>query len=157
MEVGSSPARARRLTQWVIWALPVRVMTPVLLVELTTIGLFALDLIRGGVERADLFAAGMLCALGVVHTEIAVGLERLRRQVADTPHGDLSSVWTFAGAVLLPPALATVVVVVIFTHQWFRAWRSIQVPVYRHTFSTATVVLACHAASAVLNYAGDGG
>jgi diguanylate cyclase (GGDEF)-like protein len=130
-------------------------MTPVLLVELTTIGLFALDLIRGGVERADLFAAGMLGALGIVHTEIAVGLERLRRQVADAPHGDLSSVWTFAGAVLLPPALTTGVVVVIFAHQWLRVWRSVGVPVYRHIFSTATVILACHAALAVVHYSGS--
>jgi diguanylate cyclase (GGDEF)-like protein len=154
MEVGSSPARARRLTQWVIWALPVRVMTPVLLVELTTIGLLALDLIRGGVVRGDLFAAGMLCVLGVVHTEIAVGLERLRRQVADAPHGDLTSVWTFAGAVLLPPALTTGVVIVIFAHQWLRVWRSVGVPAYRHIFSTATVILACHAALAVVHYSG---
>jgi diguanylate cyclase (GGDEF)-like protein len=95
--------------------------------------------------------------LGVLHTEIAVGLERLRRQVADTPHGDLSSVWTFAGAILLPPAMASIVVVVIFTHQWFRVWRGIRVPAYRHTFSTATVVLACHAAAAVLAYSGGAG
>src|SRR5581483_6971888 len=152
MKGGSSPTRARRLTQWVIWALPVRVMTPVLLVELTTVGLFVLDLLRGGVGRPDLFAAGLLCLLGVVHTEIAVGVERLRRQVADAPHGDLSSVWTFAGAVLLPPALATGVVVVIFAHQWLRVWRGVGVPAYRHVFSTATVILACHAALAVVHY-----
>jgi diguanylate cyclase (GGDEF)-like protein len=152
MVVSSSPARRRRLTQWVIWTLPARVITPVLLVELTTLGLFALDVLRRDIGRPDLFAAGMLCGLGVVHTEVAVGLERLRRQVTDTPHGDLSSVWTFAGAVLLPPALTTVVVLVIFTHQWFRVWRSVGVPAYRHMFSTATVVLACHAALAVVRY-----
>jgi len=123
-------------------------------VELTALGLFLLDVSRGSFTQSALFGTLMLSVLGVVHTEIAVGLERLRRQVADTPHGDLSSVWTFAAAVLLPPALATVVVLVIFTHQWFRVWRSIQVPAYRHTFSTATVVLACHAAAAVMGYAG---
>ncbi len=142
-----------RPTRWTIWSQPARVITPVLLVEATAVGLFVLDVLRGGVvERSDWFAAGMLCALGVLHTEIAVGLERLRRQVANTPHGDLSSVWTFAGAVLLPPALTTAVVLVIFTHQWFRVWRSVGVPAYRHLFSTATVVLACHAALAVVRY-----
>jgi diguanylate cyclase (GGDEF)-like protein len=133
------------------------VVTPILLVELTAFGLFMLDVSHGSFTQTALLTTLILCVLGLVHTEIAVGLERLRRQVTDTPHGDLSSVWTFAGAMLLPPSLATVVVVVIFTHQWFRVWRSIQVPVYRHMFSTATVVLAAHAASAVLNYAGDGG
>jgi diguanylate cyclase (GGDEF)-like protein len=153
MQAESSPARPWRLTRWAVWALPARVVTSILLVELTAFGLFLLDASRGSFTRPALFATLMLCVLGVAHTEIAVGLERLRRQVTDTPHGDLSSVWTFAGAILLPPALATVVVLVIFTHQWFRVWRSIQVPVYRHAFSTATVVLACHAAAAVLNYA----
>ena len=157
MQAESSPARPWRLTRWAVWALPARVVTPILLVELTAFGLFMLDVTHRPFTQTALITTLILCVLGVVHTEIAVGLERLRRQVADTPHGDLSSVWTFAGAMLLPPSLATVVVVVIFTHQWFRVWRSIKVPVYRHTFSTATVVLACHAASAVLNYAGDGG
>jgi diguanylate cyclase (GGDEF)-like protein len=157
MTAESSPARAWRLTRWAVWALPARVLAPVVLVELTTLGLFLLDVSRNPISQAALVGTAVLVVLGVVHTEIAVGLERLRRQVADTPHGDLSSVWTFAGAILLPPALATVVVVVIFTHQWFRVWRSIQVPAYRHTFSTATVVLACHAAAAVLGYAGGTG
>jgi diguanylate cyclase (GGDEF)-like protein len=157
MAAESSPARAWRLTRWAVWALPARVLVPVVLVELTTLGLFLLDISRNPVTQTALVGMAVLSVLGVVHTEIAVGLERLRRQVADTPHGDLSSVWTFAGAILLPPALATVVVVVIFTHQWFRVWRSIRVPAYRHTFSTATVVLACHAAAAVLGYAGGTG
>jgi diguanylate cyclase (GGDEF)-like protein len=124
------------------------------MVELTTLGLFLLDVSRTPFTRSALFAALMLAVLGILHTEIAVGLERIRRQVADTPHGDLSSVWTFAGAILLPPALASLVVVAVFTHQWFRVWRSINVPAYRHVFSTATVVLACHAAAAAHAYSG---
>lgn len=157
MQVESSSARPWLLTRWAVWGLPSRVLTPLLLVEITALGLFALDALHWPVTRSDLFAGLMLSVLGVVHTEIAVGLERLRRRVTDTPHVDLSSVWTFAGAVLLPPALATIVVLVIFAHQWFRVWRSVEVPGYRHVFSTATVVLACHAAAAVLNYAGGQG
>ena len=152
MTEGSSPARPWRLTRWVVWGLPPRVLTSVLMVELTTLGLFLLDVSHAPFTRSALFGALMLAVLGILHTEIAVGLERIRRQVADTPHGDLSSVWTFAGAILLPPALASLVVVAIFTHQWFRVWRSINVPAYRHVFSTATVVLACHAAAAAHAY-----
>jgi diguanylate cyclase (GGDEF)-like protein len=154
MVVVPSPARRWRLSRWVIWTLPARVVTPVLLVELTTLGLFALDLARRSIERSDVVAAAVLCALGVLHTEIAVGLERLRRQLTDTPHGDLSAVWTFAAAVLLPPELSTAVVVVLFTHQWLRVWRSVGVPAYRQLYRTATVVLACHAALAVARYVG---
>ncbi|HEY1967974.1 MAG TPA: GGDEF domain-containing protein [Pseudonocardia sp.] len=122
--------------------------------ETTALGLLLLDISHGQFTRSALLDCGLLAALGVLHTEVAVGLERLRRRATDTPHVDLTSVWTFAGAMLLPPALAALVVLVIFTHQWFRVWRSVGVPCYRHVFSTATVVLACHAATAVLNYGG---
>ena len=47
-----------------------------------------------------------------------------------------------------------VVAVVVFTHLWARSWRP-QVPIYRHVFSTATIVLACLAASAVVAATAD--
>ncbi|HEY2205118.1 MAG TPA: GGDEF domain-containing protein [Pseudonocardia sp.] len=124
--------------------------------ELTALSLFLTDAWRVSITQSAVFGTLLLSILGVAHTEAAVGLERLRRRTTDTPHGDLSSVWTFAAAMLLPPSMATVVVLVIFTHQWFRVWRGIRVPAYRHTFSTATVVLACYAASAVLAYTSAG-
>ncbi|NMH96467.1 sensor domain-containing diguanylate cyclase [Pseudonocardia acidicola] len=129
---------------------------PVFVVELTALALVLTHIPGTHADRGDLAIMVTLCVLGVLHTEIAVGVERIRRRVTEAaPHVDLSSVWTFAGAVLLPPALASGVVVVVFTHLWWRAWRP-RVPVYRQIFSTATVVLACHGASAVLVYLGVG-
>ena len=151
-----SPARSRRLTRWAVWALPSRVLTSLLVVELTAIGLLSIDFSHAPITHSALIGALLLAGLGVAHTEIAVGLERLRRRSTDTPHVDLSSVWTFAGAMWLLPLFASLVVLVIFTHQWFRVWRSVGVPAYRHAFSTATVVLACHGAAAVFGYAGQG-
>jgi diguanylate cyclase (GGDEF)-like protein len=95
-----------------------------------------------------------LCGFGMLHTEIAVQVERIRRRViADVPHVDLSSVWTFAGAVLLPPALSALVVAVISTHLWARSWRP-RIPVYRQIYTSATIVLACFAAAAVMGVTG---
>jgi diguanylate cyclase (GGDEF)-like protein len=131
------------------------VITPLLLVELAALGLLLLDLVHVRMVSSELVTGGALAVLGVVHAELAVRLERVRRRATETPHVDLSSVWTFAAAMVLPPVLAGAVVVVIFTHQWWRVWRPVGVPGYRHLFSTATVVLACHAAGAVLGY--DGG
>jgi diguanylate cyclase (GGDEF)-like protein len=130
------------------------VATPLLLVELTALGLLSLDLIHSQATRSELLTCLGLAALGVIHTELAVRLERVRRRATETPHVDLSSVWTFAAAMVLPPLLAGGVVLVIFIHQWWRVWRAMGVPGYRHVFSTATVVLACHAAGAVLGYGG---
>ncbi|AEA25086.1 diguanylate cyclase [Pseudonocardia dioxanivorans CB1190] len=134
-----------------MWSVPSRVILPVFLVELTALGLLLTHVTAPGITTRSLIDALTLTLLGVAHTEIAVRAERVRRRVTETPHVDLSSVWTFAGAVLLPPLLAAVVAVVVFTHLWWRAWRP-RVPVYRQVFSTATVVLACQAAGAIVSH-----
>jgi diguanylate cyclase (GGDEF)-like protein len=63
-------------------------------------------------------------------------------------------VWTFAAALLLPPVLAAAVVVVAYTHLWHRVWRPAEVPLHRHVYTTATVVLAATAAHLTVRQAG---
>ncbi|SHK84094.1 diguanylate cyclase (GGDEF) domain-containing protein [Pseudonocardia thermophila] len=93
----------------------------------------------------------LLVALSVVHTELATGIERVRRRIGATSYFDLSSVWTFAAAMLLPPLPAALVIVVVYAHLWKRVWRPARVPLYRHVYTTATVVLAALAAQAVVH------
>ncbi len=124
-------------------------MLPVLFVELTASALVLVQIPAVAMDRSVLVISLVLGGLGVLHAEIALRVERIRRRITDTPHVDFSSVWTFAGAVLLPPAVAALLAVVVFTHLWARSWRP-RVPVYRHIFSTATIVLACLAAAAVV-------
>ncbi|MBC3191416.1 GGDEF domain-containing protein [Pseudonocardia sp. C8] len=103
-----------------------------------------------GTTGTALLGALGLIALGVVHTEAATGIERVRRGVADSSYFDLSSVWTFAGALLVPPALAGVVVLGVYGHLWWRVWRPAGAPLYRHVYTTATVVLAAFTAAALV-------
>ena len=98
--------------------------------------------------------AALLAILSMAHTELATGIERARRRVAQSSYFDLSSVWTFAGALLLPPLLAAAVVVVVYAHLWRRVWRPAGVPLHRHVYTTATVVLAATAAHEVVTGAG---
>jgi diguanylate cyclase (GGDEF)-like protein len=98
--------------------------------------------------------AAFLTLLSVVHTELATGIERIRRRAAETSYFDLSSVWTFAAALLLPPALAAAVIAAVYLHLWQRVWRPAKVPLHRHVYTTATVVLAAGAAHAVVQRAG---
>ncbi|ANY05029.1 GGDEF domain-containing protein [Pseudonocardia sp. HH130630-07] len=118
----------------------------------------ALALVVGGlvtttaepsVGIAALGALGLI-ALGVLHTELATGIERVRRRVAHASYFDLSSVWTFSGALVLPPALAGVVVIGIYSHLWWRVWRPAGAALYRHVYTTATVVLAAGAAGVIV-------
>ncbi|MET0191505.1 MAG: GGDEF domain-containing protein [Pseudonocardia sediminis] len=86
-----------------------------------------------------------LVVAAAIHAELSIGAERVRRRIAETRYVDLSSVWTFAAALLLPPLLASVAVVVTYTHLYLRVFRPSKTPPHRQIFSTSTVVLAVHA------------
>jgi diguanylate cyclase (GGDEF)-like protein len=152
----ASVAGAWYPANWAVWSIPRRLLGPVLLVELTAIALTVSNVAPSQWDRHSGGLAALLCAIGIVHSEVALRVERIRRRVTETLHVDLSSVWTFAGAILLPPALAAGVAIIVFSHLWWRSWRP-RVPVYKHIFSTATIVLSCLAAAAVMGaHRGDG-
>jgi GGDEF domain-containing protein len=155
---GAGLPRERRLpfgiSDWPVWALPGRVRLPIVLVEATAL-MLAVLLARDLVPApGPLVIAGVLALIGLAHTETAVRVERTRRRVTEEMHVDLTSVWTFAGALLLPATLAAAVAVVVHGYVWWRSWRP-RVPLYRQLFSTATVVLACIGASVVVADVGD--
>ena len=141
--------------------LPRRAVVAVLAVEMAAIAVVAGAVwfpgawMSGAPRWVDVLMAVSVAALSVVHTELATGIERIRRRATETSYFDLSSVWTFAAAMLVPPGLAAAVVLVVYAHLWRRVWRPAHVPLYRHVYTTATVVLAATAAHLVV--AGAGG
>jgi len=60
------------------------------------------------------------------------------------------AVWLFAAVLVLPPALAVAVLIVMQGYGYIRVWHEVRVPLYRSAFSAATVVLAMHAAARCL-------
>lgn len=56
--------------------------------------------------------------------------------------------WFFAAVLLLPPALAGVIIVVAGVHRWLRVRHHV---VHRRVFAAAATILAAHVASAVLD------
>ena len=123
--------------------------------EFLVVVLLVVDAVRGGPGQLTADHAGVLAVLaaaGVLHTETALRVERMRRRVTPSPHVDLSSVWTFAAALLLPPLLAAAGVAVIYLHLYLRVWRPTRIPPYRWVFTTATVLLAVHAAAGAAAY-----
>ena len=148
----------RAPTQWVLLSLPARVKIPVLLVDV--LALAALVLVgvseAGPVPAAWAWPVLTLVASGILSTEASLGIERMRRRTDDSPHIDLSSVWAFAAAALLPGIPAAAVALIVYLHVYLRVWRVSGVPVHRVVYSTATIVLAVLAASGVAG-AGDRG
>lgn len=152
------PPRAggRAPQRWQVWRLRPPLLGTMLLVEAVAAALVAIGLLSRPVPTVpELWAGAVLCALGIAYNELAVGVEQERRRLGGASHIDLSSVWTFAAALVLPGAHAAVVASVILLHLWARAWRQ-WVPLHRQLFSVATVVLACIAAAALLDSVGPG-
>ncbi|RZT85270.1 diguanylate cyclase (GGDEF)-like protein [Pseudonocardia sediminis] len=145
-------ATTRRLDvrRWPVWALRPRMLVLLLLVDLAAAGLVSAGLVLFPPGRTEVLGAVGLAVLGIVHTELATGIERVRRRVAHSSYFDLSSVWTFAAALLLPAPLAGTVVLAVYAHLWFRVWRPAGAPLFRHLYTTATVVLAVQVAGRLL-------
>ena len=138
------------VTHWEVWQLPGRVVAAILLVEGLAIALVGVQAAELRPRPADLAFAAALLLLGIVHTEVAGTVERMRRRVAGTSYYDLSSVWTFAAALLVPPPLTAAVVVAVYAHLWVRVWRPAKKELHRNVYTTAVVVLSALAARGVV-------
>jgi diguanylate cyclase (GGDEF)-like protein len=139
-----------------MWKLPTPVFGYVLVVD--ALALVAIVATAGLVPDTSQSAlwCGLILAGEIVHLEAAQRIERIRELAADgRPHMHLQSIWIFAGLLLLPPPLATLVIVVSYVHSWVRVYKRRGV-IHRKVFSGATVILACTAAGAVL-FVGTGG
>ncbi|MBP2368863.1 GGDEF domain-containing protein [Pseudonocardia parietis] len=152
------PASRRRWapSSWSIRTVPARALVFVLLVEAATVALLVLDAVHWRAPTSDqLVVTGLLVLVAAAHTELSLNAERLRRRIAETRFVNMTSVWTFAAALLLPPLPATAVVAGVYLHLYLRVSREAGVPPHRHLFSTATMVLAVHAAAGVRLLAPD--
>ncbi|ALG08998.1 hypothetical protein AOZ06_20615 [Kibdelosporangium phytohabitans] len=84
----------------------------------------------------------VLLGAAVVQAELSAQAERMRRFFASNPHVNMTSVWLFAAALLLPLYLACALALLMYTHLWWRVWRSVpRVRLYRVVCSAATAVL----------------
>ena len=139
---------------WEMWQLRAPVVVAVLLVCGSAAVLVGIQFLTLRPTARDVLLSGALVLLGLVHTEIASKVERMRRRVSDTSYYDLSSVWTFSAALLLPPPLAATVVVVVYLHLWVRVWRPAKAQLHRNVYTAAAVVLAAQAAHTVVTSSG---
>jgi diguanylate cyclase (GGDEF)-like protein len=142
----------RWVAGWDLWEVPRRLVAPVFTVELTALALMLFGLLSAEPESRDIRTAVLICVLGVVHTEIARDVERMRRRITgEELHVDLGSVWFFMAAVLLPPGYAAAVTVLVHSHIWYRAAYR-RAPLYRQVFNSATMMISAFAASSLMRY-----
>ena len=63
----------------------------------------------------------------------------------------MTSVWTLAGVLLLPPAFAAVLTAILYAHLAIRSWYRLQrVPAFRTVSNACIIVLCCYTAALVM-------
>ncbi|MBN9738859.1 MULTISPECIES: GGDEF domain-containing protein [unclassified Pseudonocardia] len=136
--------------RWTLLELPAGAVVFVLAAEAVAVGTVVAGVLAAPVpDGADLLLAALLTVVAGAHTELSRNAERLRRRIAETRFVNMTSVWTFSAALLLPAPVATAVVLAVYTHLFLRVSHPAGTPVHRHLFSTTTVVLAVHAVAVV--------
>jgi diguanylate cyclase (GGDEF)-like protein len=112
------------------------------MVELATVLMLVTTAALTPITPSSWLWFGLLLGASVIHLEAAQSIERIREVSAEgSPYTHMQSVWYFAGVLLLPLPLLALLIVLSFTHEWFRVFRG-QAIAYRKVFSAATVVLA---------------
>ncbi|QKV81304.1 diguanylate cyclase [Amycolatopsis sp. Hca4] len=139
---------------WALWRQGPRVIAYCLVTEAAAVAL-TLRPSPVAVDRRTLAILVVLLVLGVLQSETGRRVERIRRRVSGTPHINMTSVWTFAGVLLLPPILLAVLVGGLYAHLAIRSWYRLQrVPASRTVSNAAIIVLSCYAAQSVLRLSG---
>lgn len=124
----------------------------VLTVVVVALGVTIVLISHSHVGASDLLMLAAIVGLGLAKEELTRHVERMRRRFSDTPHQNMTSVWTFAAAVLLPPGLAVVVVAALYTYLWLRIWHPLHGErAWKLVFNVSTVTLSCHAATATMH------
>lgn len=139
---------ARRSRDWELWSLRPALIAYVLIVQAAAFGSTIVLVSLHRVGRGDLMMMSVIIAGGVLKEEMTRHVERMRRRVSDTPHQNMTSVWTLAAALVLPPGLVAVVVAVLYASLWLRTWHPVSsVRVWKLVFSASAVTLSCHVAT----------
>jgi diguanylate cyclase (GGDEF)-like protein len=119
----------------------------ILCVELATVALTVWLATSSTIDTGSLVTLGVIIGLGIAMGEATRHVERVRRRFTDTPHVNLTSVWTFSAALVLPPALTPIVIVALYLHLFWRSWYRVRsVHPYRLVFTASTVTLAAYVA-----------
>ncbi len=149
--------RTRRATRQRLFALRPRVITFVTGVVTAAVVTTGVVAVNTSVTKTGWIEFGVLLGSGLLVAEATRYIERLRRQLSDTPHVNMSSVSILAVTLSVGPGLGAATAIVLYLHLWWRTWRwTSGVPVYRAVFNAAMMILSVYAASLVVRL-GPGG
>jgi len=135
--------------RWSLWTVSRPFLVYVLAVDAAAVAVIALTATIVPIGSRDLMWFAGLAVGSIVHLEVTRHIERIRElNSAGNIYSNFKSIWTFSALLLLPPPLVAALIVITYTHVWFRV--SKRILVHRWVFSACNVVLASAAAGALL-------
>ncbi|MFJ1761009.1 GGDEF domain-containing protein [Amycolatopsis sp. NPDC088138] len=124
---------------WALWRRRPRVVAFILTSEAIALAVLAVSLTRSpALVPRDWINFGILAAGATIHIQLTQRQEERRRNRKKTVLIDLTAVWTFSAALILPAPLILLVIFVIRLQHWFIARR----PAHNFIFSSITHGLA---------------
>ncbi|MFB9924568.1 GGDEF domain-containing protein [Amycolatopsis halotolerans] len=154
-DLADRPARSFRaavlLPRWKLWTQRPGLIAYCLLIETAAVATTATAVCTEHFSGRDLLVFGLLGGCGLLQAELGREVERLRL-ISGTPHINLTSVWSFAGVLVLPSALVTGLVAVLYLYLATRSpYRARRISAFRVVFNAALVIVTCQAAAAVFS------
>lgn len=130
---GAAPRR------WRLWRQPKPMIAFLLVAELVALaGCAAAVGAAGAPDRLDWLRFAILALGATVHIQLTRRQEERRRNRIIAVHIDLTAVWVFPAAVVLPVPLTLALVVLVRVQRWFTARR----PVFKFLFSSISLAFA---------------
>jgi diguanylate cyclase (GGDEF)-like protein len=139
------PARPALAPQWSgerLRGAPVHLILPLLAVEATAVATCVSALVEAHVRSDQWRSFAVLLVSCVLFEEISRQVGKLRLMVRTGPLADMTSVWMFAGVVVLPAGLAGALAAAVAAAHWLCQKRGAGQLPYRFIYTAATVVLA---------------
>ena len=142
----------RRARSWAIWDQPDAVRRYVLAVFVVAVATSAATAFLVPVTQTDVVRFGILALCAVVSIEFTRRIEREREYLRSrrVAYVDTKGIWSGAAVLVLPPVLATAMVVFTYGVAWFRVWPSNRPVPHRWLFGAATVLIGTQAAATIL-------
>ncbi|MGV9294450.1 GGDEF domain-containing protein [Amycolatopsis sp. NPDC003676] len=154
-DLADRPARSFRaavlLPRWKLWTQRPGLIAYCLLIDTAAVATTATAVCTEHFSGRDLLVFCLLSGCGLLQAELGREVERLRL-ISGTPHINLTSVWSFAGVLVLPSALVTGLVAVLYLYLATRSpYRARRISAFRVVFNAALVIVTCQAAAAVFS------
>src|ERR1700690_3349617 len=123
---------------WQVWSLPRRAQVAVALVDGAAVAVSALVLLLYPIHARDIAGIAWIAACAVAGVESSRRAERFRERHRDIPHKSLNAMWFLPAALLFPPGLVCLLILVTYCWLWLRV---VHHSPHRWIYNGATVTL----------------